>query len=98
MAVIKPKTRMISFRLSEDEYEYLRENSLNQGAHSVSDYARSILRRLMAGENGFNRTLVEARINQLDGKMQQLDGELRRLLRLVERRDGRPAPEPLVTD
>jgi hypothetical protein len=98
MAVIKPKTRMISFRLSEEEYEYLRENSLNQGAHSVSDYARSILRRLMAGGDGFNHTLVEARINQLDSKMQELDHELRRLLRLVEQRDGHPRSESRASE
>lgn len=98
MAVLKPKTRMISFRLSEEEYEHLRENSLNQGAHSVSDYARSILRRLMAGENGFKHPLVEARINQLDSKMQELDRELRRLLRLVEHRDLHPRSESRASE
>jgi len=85
MAVFRPKKRMISFRLTEDEYEILRKDSLSRGARSVSDYARSALRRLMAGQAGTHGDGFEARIEQLDGRMQELNRELQRLLRVVER-------------
>ena len=43
MVVFKRKSRMISFRLSEEEYQYLRTVSESKGARSVSDYARDTL-------------------------------------------------------
>jgi hypothetical protein len=85
MAVFRPKSRMISFRLSEDEYEILKKDSLSHGARSVSDYARSTLRRFMAGQAGIHGDGFEAGIEQLDGRMQELNRELQRLLRVVER-------------
>lgn len=76
---------MISFRLSEDEYEILKKDSLHRGARSVSDYAGSTLRRLIASQAGIHGDGFEARIEQLDGRMQELNREVRRLLRVVER-------------
>jgi len=38
-------TRMISFRVSDDEFQQLRAKSEAEGARSVSDYARLALSR-----------------------------------------------------
>ena len=38
-------TRMISFRVSDDEFQQLRARSEAEGARSVSDYARLALSR-----------------------------------------------------
>ena len=43
MNVFKRKTRMVSFRLSEEEYARLHEASVSRGARSVSDFARDSL-------------------------------------------------------
>ena len=44
MKVLKPRSRMISIRLSEEEYEGLCRLSAMTGAHSLSDLARNAMR------------------------------------------------------
>lgn len=82
MAVFKPKTRMISFRLSEDEYECLRQTSQSRGARSVSDYARVTLCRVVAGNPGAAES-SETRIEEINQKMRELDHEVQRLAQVV---------------
>lgn len=41
MAVFRPRTRLVNFRLSEEEYQQLKESCASSGARSVSDYARA---------------------------------------------------------
>jgi hypothetical protein len=86
MAVFKPKTRIVSFRLSEEEYECLRQKSLAQGAHSVSDYARVALCRLLGDQAPSPADEFEAKVAELDEKMQQVERELQRLARTTQRR------------
>jgi hypothetical protein len=43
MAVMRKRTRLVSFRLSEQEYEALQSYSMNLGARSISDFARMAL-------------------------------------------------------
>ena len=42
---IRRMTHMISFRVSQDEFELLRAKSQAEGARSISDYARLTLAR-----------------------------------------------------
>jgi hypothetical protein len=41
VAVFRPRTRLVNFRLSEDEYQQLKDSCARSGARSVSDYARA---------------------------------------------------------
>ena len=43
MSVLKPKSKMISIRLSDEEYEGLRTLCVSRGARSVSDLAREAM-------------------------------------------------------
>jgi hypothetical protein len=69
----------VSFRLSDDEYENLRQVSLAEGARSVSDYARLTLCRLLGGSREGAGNGIEARVLQLDEQIQAMQNELRRL-------------------
>ena len=51
MTVLKPRSRMISVRLSEEEYSALRRLCLVTGARSVSDLTRDAMRSLLNGAN-----------------------------------------------
>ena len=51
MAILKRRSRMISFRLSEDEYASLRSLCENEGARSVSDLARDAVHRLIVKDS-----------------------------------------------
>jgi hypothetical protein len=73
-------TRMISFRVSEHEFELLKTKSEAVGARSVSDYARVAL----CGSAGAGDAQAETDIHHLSDGMQQLSLEIRRLFDLLE--------------
>ena len=83
MSFIK-RNRIISTRVSQDEYEEVQRISRKNGAHSVSDY----LRRVMMTEPG--HLAAEASAQQAEiGALQQ---KVEWLLRVVERSDGNGRP------
>jgi hypothetical protein len=83
MVVFKRKTRMLSLRLSEEEYDRLRQNSLVQGSRSVSDYARETLFLFSGGAPASPANGLERRMRKLDSEMQVLSLELERLRHIV---------------
>src|SRR5439155_25536519 len=70
-------TRMISFRVSNDEFELLRSKSESQGARSVSDYARLAL-------CGSPSATDDQIVYQLSYEIQQLRLEIKRLTGILE--------------
>jgi hypothetical protein len=67
----KRMNRMISFRVSDDEFERLRAKSQAEGSRSVSDYARLALAR-------------EASDNEWLQHLQRLSADVQRLAQLLE--------------
>ena len=85
MVVFKRKTRMISFRLSEAEYQYLRTISESRGARSVSDYARDTLFRISQSARR-PPAEIQAKVDKLATMLDTLNREVQSL------RTGQPAP------
>jgi predicted CopG family antitoxin len=81
MIVMKRRAKMVSIRLSDDEYRRLKEMTQAQGARSVSDMARSAMQIMLAAHEG--GTTIESRVEQLDGRVSVLGDEVQRLSRLV---------------
>ena len=53
MAVMKPRNRLFLIRLTQEEYDALRRLSVDRGARSLSDFARSmLLTSVSKGETG----------------------------------------------
>ena len=77
------RTRMVSFRVSEDEYERLKDMSLQQCARSVSDFARSILCKLPAA-SGVSGDGTGPRVDKLEGAVKQLRLDMNQLRQIVE--------------
>lgn len=79
MAIVKPRTRMISVRLSEEEYAALTHFCLLTGARSVSgltrDAMRAVLRKVSNPEEVTGGSLEEFRagIKRLSEKLEQLE-------------------------
>ena len=69
--MFKTRTRMVSFRLSEDEYARLKDLSLMECARSVSEFARAALCKL-PGANGDSATTTGPRMEKLEGAVRQL--------------------------
>ena len=84
MVVFKRKTRMISFRLSEAEYQYLRTISESRGARSVSDYARDTLFRISQSARR-PPAEIQAKVDKLATMLDTLNREVQSL------RTGQPA-------
>jgi hypothetical protein len=82
MSVLKRRSRMISFRVSEDEYTGLKNLCVNEGARSVSDMARDAVQRLIAKRSWPNNQL-ETVVQVLQGRVEALDVEVKRLGRTV---------------
>jgi hypothetical protein len=81
MSVLKPRSRMISVRVSEEEYTALREMCSLTGARSVSDLTRDAMRTVLKGvsrPNAFESHLDEFRagIRSLEEKVEQLEAKI----------------------
>lgn len=83
MPVFKRRTRIVSFRVSEDEYQELLGVCMAQGAHSVSDFARLATRQCISEGNRHGQGVIQAWIRQLSSQVSQLDSEVRRLAQLI---------------
>jgi hypothetical protein len=67
VAVLKPRERLVYFRISEDEFRQFNSVCEQGGARSVSDLARNAVQRLIA--DGQRQRQDE----ELEGKMRLLE-------------------------
>ena len=88
MSVIKRKTRMISFRLSDEEYAHLTNLCETQGARSLSDLARAAMQSLITNGPANGTADIEERISHLDGRVKVLDRAVERLSQVVAMAGG----------
>lgn len=98
MSMLRPRNRLVNFRLSEEEFVKLKASCQTHGARSISDFARSsVLDRMEAPPNGpFGQT----RLTQIDTKVSELEARLGILLQALQPVAGHmqtpnPIPNPL---
>lgn len=73
------KSRMVSFRLTAEEYERVRDLCFSQGLPSVSEMARTALHSLLKNPDGLPAQSLEGRISELEGRVRILASDLKRL-------------------
>lgn len=67
MAVLKPRERLVYFRVSEDEFRQFSSVCEQEGARSVSDLARCAVQRLIAnGDRQREDDVVAQKMHRLD--------------------------------
>src|SRR5690349_18493059 len=93
MSILKRRSRMVSFRLSEDEYSDLKHLCLNGAARSVSELARDALQKLIITRNGNGKHPVETVVHVLQNRVDALDLEVKRLALVIEQASARPVRE-----
>jgi len=76
---IEARSRMISFRLSAEEYERFRDLCFAQGANTVSEMARAAINLLLQEPSRASRQTLESRVAQLEGQISSLCLEIKRL-------------------
>lgn len=82
MGVLKPRKKMVSLRLAEDEYERLIELCSVEGAHSASDLARVAVCDYLQNRDKKSGNGGTAAVD-LHQKVERLEIEVRRLSRLA---------------
>jgi uncharacterized protein (DUF1778 family) len=83
MSVLKPRNRLVIFRLNEEEYESLKAAYSLKGARSISDFARSAVLRSAATEEGTEETW-RWRLLNLGREISRAERRVRDLLKLLE--------------
>ena len=81
------RTRMISFRVSDDEFALLKMKSEAEGARSVSEFARlTLCGQTNGGSVSVGHTNGDAsQLTQLRDDLQELNTYVRRVAELIER-------------
>lgn len=89
MAVLKPRERLVYFRVSEDEFHQFVSVCEKEGARSVSDLARNAVQRLIAEchKNREDRELTP-KVEKLEQAVAELTGLVQTLATLLRSHEG----------
>lgn len=77
MTVLNPRSRMISVRLSEEEYSALRRLCSASGARSVSDFTRDAMRVFL--NNASREDVLGIHVDEFRTHMRNLDRKIEQL-------------------
>jgi hypothetical protein len=75
------KTRTLSLRLSEQEFEALKSLYTAHGARSMSEFARAAVQTVITSRS--DRAALELRLQEIDTKLSLLDSEVARLSQII---------------
>ena len=75
------RTKIISIRVSPEEYDQLQTLCVRDGMDNISDVARKGMKMLMRQEN--EQPAIESRVQDIDTRMSFLDQEVSRLASLL---------------
>lgn len=93
MAVLRSRSRLVTFRLDPEEYDALRRVCISTGARSMSEFAReAVLSQVNAG--GTSKMTLEGDLVTLTGRLHELDRLLKTLSSLLGKVLGEHADEP----
>ena len=81
------KSKMVSFRISADEYVRLRQACKSAGLENVSELARAAMHRIIDNGEG-NQFAMEAQVQYFREKLDHLTLELNRLAGKVAKTNG----------
>jgi hypothetical protein len=77
MFAVKPRNRLVNFRLTEDEYTRLTAICASRGSRSISDFARAAILGIVEPSTG--DWALAGRVAGLDDRVRELEAVLRDL-------------------
>lgn len=96
MPILKPRTRIVTFRLAEEEFERIKSLCIAEGARSISDYARNSLCNSTPARPAASDGELHARVGRLDRKVEELDRAIKELTRLIVGLEERPGKKVVL--
>jgi hypothetical protein len=89
VAVLKPRERLVYFRISEDEFHQFLGVCEQEGARSVSDLARSAVQRLITdGNRDREERELAPKVRVLEQLIGELTAQVQLLTTLLQRQNG----------
>lgn len=73
MSNFRNRTRVVYFRLSEDEFQQLKDLCARHGARNMSDLVRSAVKALTSNTPDGLVTNIAARLQQLENSVERLN-------------------------
>jgi hypothetical protein len=83
MTLIRSRTKVVYFRVSEEEFERYMAFCRSQGVRSISDLARAGLEILVGEERGYTLSGLTERVTTLSGLIAGLSGTIQSLTEIV---------------
>lgn len=81
MSILKPRTRIVYFRVSEEEFHRLMDLCPAHGARSISELARGAMQDIIRGADGADRERdVVQKLDALDRTVSEMSQNLKRLI------------------
>jgi Arc/MetJ-type ribon-helix-helix transcriptional regulator len=87
MTVLRTRSRMVSVRLSESEYQALLELCSSSGSRSISDLTRSAMSALLSGTA--REEMLHLRMKEFCDQMNSLGRRIDELVEKFTAADGR---------
>jgi hypothetical protein len=84
---MKLKTRLVNFRVTEEEYEHLKKASLAQGARGLSEFARAATLHpptWLAAPAGVAQISIQTHFLLVDQRLLALEATLSRMVETIE--------------
>jgi len=89
MAVLKPRERLVYFRISEDEFHQFLGVCEQEGARSVSDLARNAVQRLITdGNREREERELAPKVQMLEKIIGELTAQVQLLTTLLQKQNG----------
>jgi hypothetical protein len=82
------RTRIVSFRLSEEEYDRLLEICASAGMRGVSEMARAGIQLILRDALRAPEAALETRVSDLEVRLRQLSLELKRISQQLPPENG----------
>ena len=76
---LESRSRMISFRLTAEEYDRFRELCYSNGIRSVSEMARTAINTMLSKPDRGPQGTLETRVSELESRVHLLSVEIKKL-------------------
>ena len=83
MSVLKPRNRLVYFRISEDEFRKVEDMWQAEGARSLSDFARAAVQRVISDGTNSPDAMLREKLKTIDEVLGQLNQKLEQLTMLL---------------
>ena len=90
---VDSRSRMVSFRLTDHEFERCRDLCFRNGMRSVSEMARVAINLLIEQPSRASDGAIESRIAELEARLHILALQMKKLSQNAEEPDPAPAVE-----